>query len=239
LITGLIYNRATVKRFIDRNLHNVYLKHGYLRASFAEPVINVLPDSSGSTTNIALTIPVTEGRVYKAGGVRWTGNRAMTSESLMPYLHLKQGTVVDGAQLKKDIDGLRTHYASLGYLHMTLVPRPSFDDNAGIVNYEMPVKEGDLFSMGKFDVEGLSPGSAEKIRQAWQLREGEPFDPTYVAEFFKKFRMPPNTGYLVDELEGERPKSVDITVIFCAPNDPCKAKNENHLYTPPVPDEEK
>jgi outer membrane protein assembly factor BamA len=238
-ITGLIYNRATVKRFIDHNLRNVYLKHGYLRATFGTPEIKVLPDSAGNTTNVALNITVTEGRIYKAGGLRWTGNKAMLSESLTPYLHLTPGTVVNGAQLSKDIDKLRTHYASLGYLHMTLVPRPSFDDNAGIVNYEMPVKEGDLFSMGKFDVEGLASGSAEKIRQAWQLREGEPFDPAYLKDFFRKFRMPANTGYLVDEVEGERPKSVDVTVIFCAPSDPCKPKNENHLYTPPASDEEK
>jgi outer membrane protein assembly factor BamA len=238
-ITGLIYNRATVKRFIDRNLRNVYLKLGYLRATFATPETTVLPDSAGNKTSIAINIPVIEGRIYKAGGLRWTGNRAMLSESLSPYLHLTQGTIVDGVQLAKDVNKLRTHYASLGYLRMTLTPRPSYDDNAGIVNYEMPIKEGDLFSMGKFDVEGVTPASAEKIRLAWQLREGEPFDPAYLSDFFKKFRMPPNTGYLVDEVAGERPNSVDVTVIFCAPNDPCKPKNENHLYTPPASEEDK
>lgn len=238
-ITGLIYNRTTVKRFIDHNLQNVYLKHGYLKAKFGERQITELPDSAGSTTNIAINIPVTEGGIYKWGGLRWTGNKAMLADSLTPYLHFDPGKVIDGVQLSKDVDKLRAHYASLGYLHMTLTPRPSFDDAASIANFDMPIKEGDLFSMGKFDVEGLDKGSAERMRQSWQLREGEPFDPAYLKEFFKKFRMPENSAYLVDEVEGERPKSVDVTIVFCAPKDPCKPKNETRLYTPPPSEEEK
>ena len=238
-ISGLIYNRTTVKRFIDHNLHNVYLKHGYLKAKFGEPQITVLPDSTSAITNIAINVPVTEGGIYKWGGLRWTGNTAMLADSLTPYLHFDPGKVVDGMQLTKDIDKLRAHYASLGYLHMTLTPRPSFDDAANVANFDMPIKEGDLFSMGKFDVEGLDKNSAERMRQSWQLREGEPFDPTYLKDFFRKFRMPPNTAYLVDEVEGERPKSVDVTILFCAPTDPCKPKNETRLYTPPVSEEDK
>jgi outer membrane protein assembly factor BamA len=237
-IIGLVYNRATVKRFIERNLRNVFLRRGRLRAAFGAPEVKALSESGG-VTNVALTIPVTEGPVYKAGAVRWTGNKKMSPESLNPYLHLTRGTILDGAQLAKDIEKLRYHYATLGYLRMTLTPRPVFDDNAAIVNYEMPIHEGDLFSMGKFDVEGLQPASAEKVRLAWKLREGDSFDPSYIKDFFAKFRMPANTEYIIDEVEGETPKSVDVTVIFCVPGAPCKPKNENRLYTPPAEDEGK
>lgn len=237
-ITGLVYKRATVKRFIEHNLKNVYLKHGYLRAAFATPEIKVLP-SSDAATNIELNIPVTEGRTYKVHSVHWIGNKAISSAALDTFLHAPPDVPLDGTRLAKDIDHIRGKYAMFGYLHMTLNPKPTFDEASGTVNYEMVVKEGDLFSMGKFDVEGLDKTSSEKMRLAWQMREGDPFDPTYVTNFMKKFRLPEGTGYLVDEVEGERPKSVDLTVIFCSPTDPCKPKSANQLYTPPATDEDK
>jgi outer membrane protein insertion porin family len=237
-ITGLVYNRATVKKFIEHNLKNAFLKQGYMRAAFAAPQIKVLP-ASGATTNIELSIPVTEGRTYKLYSVKWTGNKAISSAALDTFLHVPPDVPLDGTRLAKDIDAIRVKYASFGYLHMTLTPKPTFDEASGIMHYEMVVKEGDLFSMGKFDVEGLDKSSTEKMRLAWQLREGDPFDPTYVTTFLKKFRLPEGTGYLIDEAEGERPKSVDLTVLFCSPTDPCKPKNANQLYTPPAADDDK
>jgi hypothetical protein len=241
-ITGLVYNRGTVKKFIDRNLRNVYLKHGYLRAAFASPTITVFAASGPATnpaTNIELNIPVTEDGIYKLHSVRWSGNKAISQAALDTFVHAPPDAPLDGTRLARDLDAVRVKYATFGYLHMTLTPKPTFDENKGTVDYDMVVKEGDLFSMGKFDVEGLAKDSTEKMRLAWQMREGDPYDPTYVTSFLKKFRLPEGTGYLVDEVEGERPKSVDITVIFCGPSDPCKPKNENHLYTPPSSGEDK
>src|SRR5207237_8587432 len=73
---GLVYNRATVKKFIQHNLRNVYLKRGYLRAEFGDPEIKALAEA-GSATSIGLMVPVTEGGIYKWGTLRWTGNKAM------------------------------------------------------------------------------------------------------------------------------------------------------------------
>lgn len=237
-ITGLVYNRATVAKFIDHNLRNVYLKHGYLRAAFAVPEIKVLP-ADGAVTNVDLSIPVTENPIYKLHSVRWIGNKAIASNALDTFMHFSPEVPLDGTRLTKAVDSVRVKYATFGYLHMTLTPKPTYDDAKGTVDYDMAVKEGDLFSMGKFDIEGLDKASTDKMRLAWQLREGDPYDPTYLINFMKKFRLPEGAGYLVDEMQGELPKSVDITVIFCKPSDPCKAKNENHLYTPPAADDDK
>ncbi len=237
-IEGLVYNRATIRKFIDHNLRNVYLKHGYLRATFATPEIKVLP-ADGSSTNVELNIPVTENGTYKLHSIRWIGNKAIASNALDTFINDSIGTPLDGTHLTKELDAIRTKYATFGYLHMTLTPKPTFDDAKGTVDYDMLVKEGELFSMGKFDVEGLDKASTDKMRLAWQLREGDPYDPTYLNSFVKKFRLPEGTAYLVDEMQGERPKSVDITLIFCKPTDPCKPKYENHLWTPPKSDDEK
>lgn len=237
-LQGLAYHRSTVAKFVDGNLHTVYLQHGYLRAGFGAPIIKVASNTA-QRTDVEIAIPVTEGRSYKLGEVRWAGNNALVNKTLDSAFHFADTPALDGTRLNRNLNAIRALYASMGFLHMTVTPKPQFDDASGIVNYVMQIKEGDLFTMGKFDVEGLQNMSAERMKQAWKLREGDPFDPLYLRDFFKKFRMPAGTAYIVEEAEGERPKSVDVTVIFCQPTNPCKPTKENHLYTPPVSDEEK
>jgi outer membrane protein assembly factor BamA len=51
------------------------------------------------------------------------------------------------------------------------------------VTYEFVVKEGDLYHMGKLEIEGVEPEQARKLAQGWKLGEGEPYDATYVQQF--------------------------------------------------------
>src|SRR5204863_3368041 len=106
-------------------------------------------------TEVAISIPVTEGRTYKLGSVRWAGNKALANKALDSHLHIADNAPLDGTRLNKDLNSIRVDYASLGFLRMTITPKPQFEDESGVVNYVMDIKEGDLFSMGMFDVEGL------------------------------------------------------------------------------------
>ncbi|MCU1309664.1 MAG: hypothetical protein JWO20_789 [Candidatus Angelobacter sp.] len=229
-LIGTTYNRSTLNKFAERNLRAVYVKRGYLRATFSTPTVEVLSNDAGQTS-IAAAIPVTEGPLYKFGLLRWSGNKVVPSEELNKMIHPAPGEMVDGAEFTKQANAVRTRYASLGYMHMLLTPNPTYNDAAGTVSYELVVNEGDLFAMGKFEIEGLQPASEQAVRQAWKLREGDPFDSTYVRKFFFQFRLPIDTPYVVEESEGERPKTVDLTVMFCKPKDPCRPRAESHLFT--------
>src|SRR5256885_9124575 len=55
--------------------------------------------------------------------------------------------------------------------YTTLFRSPTFDDAAHTVNYKYTVNEGDLFRMGKLEVEGLSSAAAAKVRFAWKRSE--------------------------------------------------------------------
>jgi outer membrane protein assembly factor BamA len=178
-----------------------------------------------------VSIPVSEGLPYKFSSLRWSGNKALSAEELNREIHPVPGQILDGANLAKQVNALRTRYAAMGYMHMLLTPNPTYNDSAGTVSYELVVNEGDLFQMGKLEIEGLQSASADKVHQAWKLREGDPFDSTYVHKFFTQFRLPADTPYLVEETEGERPRSIDLTIIFCKPNDPCRPRAESHLFT--------
>jgi outer membrane protein insertion porin family len=229
-LIGTTYNRNTLNKFAERNLRAVYVKRGYLRATFSTPTIEIVSNNGGETS-IAAAIPVTEGSQYKFGSLRWSGNKVVTTEELMKMIHSAPGQIVDGAEFTKQSNAVRTRYASLGYKKMLLTANPTYNDAAGTVSYELVVDEGDLFVMGKFEIEGLQPASEESVRQAWKMREGDPFDSTYVRKFFTQFRLPVDTPYVVEESEGERPNTVDLTVMFCKPKDPCRPRAESHLFT--------
>jgi outer membrane protein assembly factor BamA len=233
-LSGSNYSQQILARFTSQNLRDVYLQHGYLRATFGPPRVKVLPGSTATSANVEVGIPVIEGQAYKAHDVRWSGNKAMSSEKLDGYLpFLIPGVTVDGLRLKRQLDFVRYQYAQLGYLHMLLSSKPVFNDVTGIVDYEMSVKEGDLFEMGKFEVQSPDKVFNEKVRLAWKLREGDPFDPKYLNNFLQNIKGPRNSAFLVDEAQGERPRSIDVTIIVCAASDPCKPNAENRLYTPP------
>jgi outer membrane protein assembly factor BamA len=229
-IVGTAYNRGSLKKFAERNLRSVYLKRGYLRAAFSSPTVEIVSNNPTETA-VAVAIPVSEGLPYKFASLRWSGNKALSAEELDKQIHPAPGQVLDGADLAKQVDAVRTRYAAMGYMHMLSAANPTYNDVAGTVSYELAINEGDLFQMGKLEIEGLQAASADKVHQAWKLREGDPFDSTYVHRFFTQFRLPADTPYLVEETEGERPRSIDLTIIFCKPNDPCRPRAESHLFT--------
>jgi outer membrane protein insertion porin family len=234
-LVGLNYRRSTIGTFADSNLKKLYLAKGYLRAQFSPPQVQVVADKD-SETLVSVAIPVQEGLQYSLGSVHWAGNQVVSSADLQKGIHSESGQPIDGVKFARDIAALRTDYARRGYLHMLAAVTPAYDDAAKLVNYNIAVTEGDLFSMGKFNVDGLTPASTEKIRQLWKLREGEPFDVTYLKSFFGTFRTPAGTPYVVEQSEGEAKNSVDVTIVFCQPNTPCHPASPNVLYAPDVAD---
>ncbi len=232
-LVGLNYRQSTLLTFADHNLRDLYLKRGYLQAQFL-PVqlqVQVIGDRETGTL-VGLSIPVTEGVAYTMGSLHWVGNQLLSSEALQKYIRTPIGQAVDGLQFMNSITSLRGDYAMRGYLHMTAEVLPKYDDALRTVNYDVLIHEGDLFSMGKFDVDGLPTSSAEKVRQLWKLREGDPFDATYLRNFFKKFTLPENASFKVEQSEGEARNSIDVTVIICTRTTPCGPSERNALYSP-------
>lgn len=234
-LLGIQYHRSTLQSFITHNLSKVYQRAGYLRAEFAPPHVAVASHKD-TETMVVITMPVSEGRAYSFAGLRWSGNTVLPVEDLDRYLNLRPGLPADGVQLALDLARLRTNYAHRGYMHMHLASKPAYDDAAGTVRFEVALHEGELFSMGKLEVAGLQPSSAERVRQRWRMREGDPYDATYVKSFFEEhFRLPPGVTYVVEQSEGEAKNSIDLTLIFCKQGIKCLASNPNQLY---IPDDE-
>jgi outer membrane protein insertion porin family len=175
-LKGTIYLLSDVAIVLEKNLVPIYRQHGYLK--FAIAAIKPKVEAKDLVT---IEVTVSEGQEYRLTGFGWSGNTLIPGDELSKHISLKTGNVVDEPQLDRDLAQVRKLYGKFGREGVMIKPVPSFADNT--VSYAFQVTEGDLYHMGKLEIQGVEPEQVHKLEQIWKLAEGEPYDATYVQKF--------------------------------------------------------
>jgi outer membrane protein assembly factor BamA len=175
-LKGTDYMRSDVAVVLEKNLSPIYQQRGYLK--FA--IIEIKPQGDNKS-QVTVKATLSEGEQYRLTGVSWTGNTLISSDELTKRITLKQGAPVDALQLESDLAQVRKLYGKFGREAVSIKPVPVFTGDA--VSYTFQVTEGDLYRMGKLEIEGVEPEQAHKLEQIWKMAEGAPYDATYVHEF--------------------------------------------------------
>jgi outer membrane protein insertion porin family len=226
-LEGNEYLKSKVSLFADHNLLPVYLQYGYLKARFGEPQAKLVARAAGDhqTENdsserveVDVTLPVDAGRQYKVSEVRWTGNKAIPTEKLTPLLQLASGQPANAVQLKSDLESLQKLYKTRGYMTAEVQAVPHFDDADATASYQLSVQEGALYRMGDLEIHGLDSHTTDRMRLAWALHEGEPYDAGYPQRFLKETGglVSPNIhwGISIHESVNQNDKTVDVELRF-------------------------
>jgi outer membrane protein assembly factor BamA len=128
------------------------------------------------------------------------------------------GEPASAAKLKEDIDGIRKLYGTVGRMTATVTPEPDFDDAAGTVTYLLRVHEGEIFHVGDVDIQGVDQKVADKLRDAWELRETDTYDSSYVQRFIEQsWKLLPtglNWTVSVHEAVNEKDQTVDVSLRY-------------------------
>jgi outer membrane protein assembly factor BamA len=206
--------------FSDLDARPVYLKRGYLKASFgtAEPlVISDGPDK----VLVDVKLPVNEGLQYKVADIQWADNQSFEVQKLQPLIHLKPNQPADGVQLQEDLHAVAKLYGTHGYLKAAVAAEPEFNDAEQSVRYKLMVKQGDLYKLGEVDIDGLDEKAQARLREDWHLREGEPYDTSYPERFIHDSArdLPPGIHWKITAHESinEDTKTVDVTITYAHP----------------------
>jgi outer membrane protein assembly factor BamA len=181
-LAGKEYLRSTMRPQIKSNLIPVYLARGYLRAAFADPQAKVVQD--GAQTVVDVSFPVTPGTQYRLTDLLIGGNRVLTADNLRSQVHLKLGEPADAVQLDHDIEGIQKLYGTKGYLAAQIHAQPAMNDAQATVGYRLSLSEGDLYRMGELQIDGLPEDAAKRMATQWQMKNGDPFDDSYMKRFF-------------------------------------------------------
>ncbi|PYX35476.1 MAG: hypothetical protein DMG81_17955 [Acidobacteria bacterium] len=216
-LVGKDYVRTEIQTYATTKLLPVYLQHGYLKASIGNPEAKVAKETE-SATEIAIVFKVDPGRQYKISNIDFEGNQAFKSKKLQTLLHAKAGDTANGQQLQTDLEAIHKLYGTAGYMMASVKAQPEFDDAVGTVSYKLEVQEGDLFHLGDLDIQGLDAKSADRLREAWTLRETDPYDSTYPMRFFEQTvkLLSRDVTWTVSVHEGvnEKEKTVDVTLRY-------------------------
>ncbi|HZE81858.1 MAG TPA: POTRA domain-containing protein [Candidatus Polarisedimenticolia bacterium] len=175
-LKGTIYLLSDVAIVLEKNLVPIYRQHGYLQFKIAE-----IKPTVEAKDLVSIEVTVSEGEQYRLTGFSWSGNTLIPGDNLSKRMSLKAGNPVDEPQLDRDLAQVRKLYGKFGREAVMIKPVPSFADNT--VSYTFQVTEGDLYHMGKLEIQGIEPEQAHKLERIWKLAEGEPYDATYVQKF--------------------------------------------------------
>jgi hypothetical protein len=189
-LVGASYVRSALAATAKFDLLPVYLQRGYLKAAFGVSDAHVLPQpaAAADTQDLAeiqvdAILPVTPGKVYSASRVDWKGNSALAAGDLAPLLHLTPGQPVDAVRLLSDVENVGKLYRSRGYMAVQIKPEAEFDDEKSTVHYDLNIIEGDLYRMGELEILGLDTQATARMRTAWTLHQGQPYNADYLKQF--------------------------------------------------------
>jgi outer membrane protein insertion porin family len=175
-LKGTDYLRSDVAIVLEKNLTPIYQQRGYLKFAIAE-----IKPKVDEKSQVTVEATLSEGEQYRLAGLSWSGNTLISSDDLTKHITLKTGNPVDALQLDRDLAQVRKLFGKFGREAVSIKPLPAFVNDT--VSYAFQVTEGDLYRMGKLEIEGVEPEQAHKLEQIWKLAEGQPYDATYVHQF--------------------------------------------------------
>jgi outer membrane protein insertion porin family len=172
------YDASFIRDFSRQGVAAVYRQRGYLRADFGEPVPHLLTGDPAANA-VSVTIPVSEGEQYRLKEITWSGNSAIPYSELSKTFHVAAGAPVNAVQLEQDALALLLLFHPMGYLNADVNPKPILDDASHLAAYEIQVRQGDLFRLGKLELAGLDEARTKSFQQLSHLRPGDPYNAYY------------------------------------------------------------
>jgi outer membrane protein assembly factor BamA len=224
-LVGVEYSRDALAAVAKYDLLPLYLQRGYLKAAFGPSYAHAVPPSASEGESHAqddievdANLPVTPGKQYSVSGVTWKGNSAVNSDEVSHLFHLATGRPADAVRLVDDAKRLTKLYRSRGYMTAQIKPDAQVDDENSTVHYDINITEGDLYKMGELEILGVDSPSKDRLREAWTLREGQPYNADYTFKFLDDAPrlLPKGLQYSVkvsEELDA-KDKTVDVTIHF-------------------------
>ena len=212
------FDPSYIRSFAHGGIAAVYRQRGYLRAKFGDPAPQLM--AGEPTPNaVAVVIPVSEGEQYSLKEIAWSGESVLPYAELEKTLHTAVGSPVDAVQLEQDVLGLILLFHPKGYLMADAKSNAILDDATHLAVYQIQIRQGDLYRLGRLEIAGLDEASAASLERRSRLRPGDPYDSTYWNRFLQEVgrQLPANSSgwkFKPEQTIHTDTKTVDIRLVF-------------------------
>ncbi|HEX8557233.1 MAG TPA: outer membrane protein assembly factor BamA [Pyrinomonadaceae bacterium] len=183
---------------LDYDLRKNVVDHmrskGYLEARTGEPRVEgvgprrtgfpilPLPIISSTDEGLRVTVPVTEGRLYRLGEIRIEGNSIYSEEVIRQVIGLRPGEIANGERIAKAVyEDLKNLYGRSGFIQYEPEITPAFKPNPqkpdeGVADFTITINEGKQFSLRRLEFLGNTYTRDNVLRREVAVNEGDIFD---------------------------------------------------------------
>ncbi|HEX8748032.1 MAG TPA: outer membrane protein assembly factor BamA [Pyrinomonadaceae bacterium] len=176
---------------VDLRLVQQYMaSKGYLQARTGEPTVEglgrrrtgffiPLPLISSVDETLRVTVPVTEGKLFRIGEIKIEGNSIFSEQVIRAIIGLKPGDVADGRRIGKALyEDLRKAYGTQGFIQYDASPQPTFKDSPanpqeGVVDFVVTIEEGKQFTLRRLEFIGNTFTRDVVLRREVLINEGD------------------------------------------------------------------
>src|ERR1035441_1788105 len=176
---GQDYSERDFRRMLELNVRPLYEELGRLTVAFPRVNMNAAGDAA-----VVVTAAIDEGPAWRLGKVALTGD-ALPLADMHEAARFAYGDPANWKQFMTTVDKMEQVLRRDGYITTSSQPVRSFHDPTQIVDVTVQVKKGPQFRFGELQIEGLDPGTQQRLAGLWKLPKGAPMNQPYVDEFVR------------------------------------------------------
>lgn len=148
-------------------LRSYYLDRGFLEFNIDSTQVSITPDKE----KIYITIALTEGPVYKIGGVKFSGDLKVPEAELTKLLQFKEGETFSRKKIVDSVKSITDRLGNDGYSFANVNPVPDLDKEKRIAAFTLFVDPGKRVYVRRINIVGNQRTRDEVIRR--ELRQLE------------------------------------------------------------------
>ncbi len=155
-----------------RKLEALYQNNGFLDSKISEPVV------SRGKEGLILTIRIFEGRQYRVGEVRFSGESGIPEETLRKTVKLARGDLFNRETLLSDLLALTTLVNDQGYAQALVSPGVEKRKEYPVADVTYRFERGTKFRFGKVEVSGNTKTLDRVVRYNLDVSDGRTYTAT-------------------------------------------------------------
>ncbi len=175
-IFSFITDAGTFKKDVLENdvrkIEALYQNNGFLDSKIFEPVVG------RGKKGLILTIRIFEGRQYRVGEIRFSGESGIPEETLKKTVKLRHGELFDRETLLADLLALTTLVNDEGYAQALVSPGVEKTKEYPIANVTYRFERGTKFHFGRVEVSGNTKTLDRVIRHSLDVADAQTYTAT-------------------------------------------------------------
>ncbi len=196
------YKEDTLERDLD-GIVAFYLLKGFLEVKVGKP--KVTADKNG----ITISIPVEEGRQFKAARVDIQGDLIAPKEELLKLVRVYTGEIFSRENVRQTISNLTDRYADQGYAFVDVTPQTIPHPEAPLVDFILDIRQGSKVYFERINILGNTKTRDKVIRRELLTVEGEQYSLTAMKksrenlnylQYFKEVNITTKKGSADDKM---------------------------------------